>query len=218
MDATDNAEQAVNVALANAFTIFSIEEDENYIRLSTFGQQVACWPAGLPQGVALLKLEAERRAALTLPVDVNGLVEEWRKAMEGVTPGPWHTEPMETSQTDSLDRLYVAGPSEIVHPHDGVCEPERFNDRSFKEDAANMRFIARCSPDNIGSLLAALTAQSSLLDELLSAAKTVMAGLDARIDKASANGGTAVPVFDGIAALHDAIGAASRLHHQMAEE
>lgn len=64
---------------------------------------------------------------------------------------------------------------------------------------------------------AALTAQAALLDELLSAAKTVMAGLDARIDEASANGGTAVPVFAGIAALHDAIGAASRLHHEMAE-
>ncbi|MGJ2408967.1 hypothetical protein ACR8FJ_22675, partial [Salmonella enterica subsp. enterica serovar Paratyphi A] len=44
---TDRDETA-NVALANAFAIFSIEEDENYIRLSTFGQQVACWPANSP--------------------------------------------------------------------------------------------------------------------------------------------------------------------------
>ena len=89
-------------------------------------------------------------------------MDEWRKAMEDVTPGPWHTERMETSRT--VQRLYVAGPSEIVHPHDGVCEPDRHNDRSFKEDDANMRFIARCSPDNITILLEALTAQSALLE------------------------------------------------------
>lgn len=41
--------------------------------------------------------------------------------------------------------------------------------------------------------------------ELLAAAKTVMADLEARIDKALAEGGHAVPVFNGIAGLHDAI-------------
>lgn len=40
---------------------------------------------------------------------------------------------------------------------------------------------------------------------LLASAKIVMAGLEARIDRASEN---AVPVFNGIADLHDAIAAA----------
>jgi hypothetical protein len=42
--------------------------------------------------------------------------------------------------------------------------------------------------------------------KLLAAAKVVLAGLDARIVAA---GGTGVPVFNGIAELHDAIGLAT---------
>lgn len=47
------------------------------------------------------------------------------------------------------------------------------------------------------------TAQNQLLD----AARKVLAGLNARIDAAHGN---AVPLFDGIADLHDAIGAVER--------
>lgn len=78
IQATPDRDETANVALANAFAIFSIEEDENYIRLSTFGQQVACWPANSPQGIALLKLDAERRATPTLPADVKG-EEPWNE-------------------------------------------------------------------------------------------------------------------------------------------
>jgi len=46
--------------------------------------------------------------------------------------------------------------------------------------------------------------------ELLEAAKTVLSGLNARIDAASSVPGGAVPVFAGIAMLHDAIGHAER--------
>lgn len=56
-------------ALANKFAIFSVEEDEKFIRLSAFGEEVACWPADSQQGIALLKLEAERQAALSHPAD-----------------------------------------------------------------------------------------------------------------------------------------------------
>lgn len=41
--------------------------------------------------------------------------------------------------------------------------------------------------------------------ELLAAAEIVLAGLNARIDQASAEGGHSVPVFNGIADLHAAI-------------
>ncbi|KAA0963081.1 hypothetical protein [Pseudomonas sp. ANT_H12B] len=44
----------------------------------------------------------------------------------------------------------------------------------------------------------------SAAPELLRAARKVLAGLNARIDEASASG-SLVPVFDGIAELHDAI-------------
>lgn len=122
--------------------------------------------ASIP-GDPLVAIEAwNRRAAPTLPTDVKGMADEWRKAMEGVTPGPWSTEQMQGLR---VQRLYVVGPSEIVHPHDGICEPARLNDRSFKEDDANMRFIARCSPENIEVLLSAITSQSALLEAFLSA-------------------------------------------------
>jgi len=89
---------------------------------------------------------------------------EWEKAAEGVTPGPWLTELMEMSRTASVQRLYVVGPSEIVHPHDGVCEPDRYNDRAFKEDDANMRWIARCSPDNVLSAFRSLSAKLAAVE------------------------------------------------------
>lgn len=41
--------------------------------------------------------------------------------------------------------------------------------------------------------------------DLLDAAKAVLAGLNDRIDKALAEGGHSVPVFEGIADLHSAI-------------
>jgi hypothetical protein len=114
---TDRDETA-NVALANAFAIFSIEEDENYIRLSTFGQQVACWPTNSPQGNALLELEAERRAAPTLPADVKGLVERLQAGcirtgegdngedlydVEGATDDMWEAAATLTAQAALLE-------------------------------------------------------------------------------------------------------------------
>lgn len=45
--------------------------------------------------------------------------------------------------------------------------------------------------------------------ELLAAAQAVLAGLNERIDTACAAGGTSVPVFHGIAELHDAINKAT---------
>lgn len=50
-------------ALSKHFAIYSVEEDENHIRLSVCGQQVACWHVDTAQGTALLKFEAERQSA-----------------------------------------------------------------------------------------------------------------------------------------------------------
>jgi len=84
---------------------------------------------------------------MTSPVSA---IEAIEKAMEGVTPGPWQTV---QTRTD-IQRLTVAGPSEIVCGLDGICEPDRMNDRLFAEDAANMRYIAACNPVAISELLA----------------------------------------------------------------
>jgi hypothetical protein len=97
------------------------------------------------------------------------LIAEMRAGLEGVTPGPWTTEPMDM-RDQTIDRPYVVGPSEIVVGNDGICEPDKLNDRSFVEDAANMRHIARCSPDNIARLLDAANSYPLLVEALTKAA------------------------------------------------
>jgi hypothetical protein len=70
--------------------------------------------------------------------------------------------------------------------------------------------LMTCDPSRAESVLIPATgAEPDLMamaaaPDLLEAAKTVLAGLNARIDQASEEG-QPVPVFDGIAALHDAI-------------
>lgn len=84
------------------------------------------------------------------------------KALEGVTPGPWQTK---QTRTD-IQRLTVVGPSEVVVGMDGICEPDRMNDRSFAEDDANMRYIAACSPDRMSSILAEARKAEALKREI----------------------------------------------------
>lgn len=87
-------------------------------------------------------------------VDIEQIERELREGLEGVTPGPWHAVQMYQDRTE--DRPFVVGPSDVVVGTDGICEPDRMNYRSFVEDAANMRHIARCDPDTIRALLARL--------------------------------------------------------------
>lgn len=63
---------------------------------------------------------------------------------------------------------------------------------------AQMMYFVEDAQKDIGTLADTLT-------ELREAAKRVLAGLDARIDRSHPS---SVPVFDGIAELHDAIGKA----------
>lgn len=84
-----------------------------------------------------------------MTAEINAIIDQIEKAAEGATPGPWKVRTMATMT------LHVMGPSEIVHPDDGVCMPDRMNDRSFAEDGANMRFIAACNPQNVTALIKA---------------------------------------------------------------
>ncbi|TPM89826.1 FliJ family protein [Mesorhizobium sp. B2-1-3A] len=94
----------------------------------------------------------------------DDLIERLRAGLVGVTPGPWSAVQMDMINKD-LDRPCVVGPSDIVVGNDGICEPDRYNDRMFTEDAANMRHIANCSPDNIRTLLDALAAKDTALSD-----------------------------------------------------
>lgn len=97
------------------------------------------------------------------------------------TPGPWRVGPSNDVQGRYADS------SQIWVPHGAVshCVVASVN-YHLSQSEANARLIA-AAPD------------------LLKAAKEVLAGLNARIDAALADGGHAVPVFHGIAELHAAI-------------
>lgn len=90
------------------------------------------------------------------------------EGLENVTRGPWV--PVEYRTTPSI--LRVDGPSDIVVGNDGICQPERMNDRTFVEDAANMRHIARCDPDTMRSIGAYIETLTRERDEAREALKT----------------------------------------------
>lgn len=79
-----------------------------------------------------------------------------RKAIEaGPTPGEWKSQAMHFDGRIT----HVVGESDIVDGLDGICEPDRINDRTFEESRRNMDFIAACNP-------AAITAVLSEIDRL----------------------------------------------------
>lgn len=82
------------------------------------------------------------------------IAKELRAAMVGVTPGPWSL--YEINKIPAI--FHVHGPSTVVVGTDGICQPDRLNDRQFTEDEANMRYIAACSPDRITAVLDAIDA------------------------------------------------------------
>lgn len=70
------AEKLDEKALAEwlkSFCVYTVEDDEDSIRLSMGGQQIACWSANSPQGTALLKFDAAHREALA-PSPPSGAV------------------------------------------------------------------------------------------------------------------------------------------------
>lgn len=73
-----------------------------------------------------------------------------RMALEaGPTSGEWSVKVDE--KYPQLHR--VVGDSLVIEGKDGICEPDRMNDRSFSEDRANMAYIAACSPVAIIAVL-----------------------------------------------------------------
>lgn len=88
---------------------------------------------------------------MTSPVSA---IEAIEKAIEHATPGPWQTRQMGKRLNKQIDRLFVVGPSEVVHGLDGICEPDRMNDRMFGEDNSNMLYIAACNPVAMREVLA----------------------------------------------------------------
>ena len=88
---------------------------------------------------------------MTSPVSA---IEAIEKAIEHATPGPWQTRQMGKRLNKQIDRLFVVGPSEVVHGLDGICEPDRMNDRMFGEDNSNMLYIAACNPVAMREILA----------------------------------------------------------------
>lgn len=74
-----------------------------------------------------------------------------RKALEaGPTPGEWGTE--QDRERPQIHR--VMGESTVVEGLDGICEPDRMNDRTFEESRMNMAFIASCNPVAMTAVLA----------------------------------------------------------------
>jgi len=99
--------------------------------------------------------------------NADALAAEMLAGLEGVTPGEW--ELYEHSKTPLV--FHVRGQSEVIVGLDGVCLPDKYNDRSYEEDAANMRHIHANRPTAIRALLserAAMKAELAGLREAIS--------------------------------------------------
>jgi hypothetical protein len=93
------------------------------------------------------------------------------KAMEGVTPGPWHPGHLGTDSTcqcrSIVDEGIYMGAIATVHVDNGLPIGEGGNDAPPAEEAAaNMRYIAACSPDRMREVLAAAREAEALKREI----------------------------------------------------
>ena len=104
--------------------------------------------------------------------------------MSAHTPGPWVIERIEGSNQFVIRGNVSRNRNGILKRIAAIGCPRPMASAGLAEDEANARLIA-ASP------------------ELLKAAKTVLAGLNARIEAGKETG--KLPVFDGIADLHSAI-------------
>lgn len=84
-----------------------------------------------------------------MTADLSELIAKVKEQLPKVTRGPWEI----YTEMPTPEVLAVQGPSEIVYGLDGICTPDRLNDRTFAEDAANMRFIALLNPVTVSALL-----------------------------------------------------------------
>lgn len=91
------------------------------------------------------------------PTDAKELVEAWREAMEGVTPGPWKwwtscSWRRLSSAVRGFDR-----DGGVICPT--VSRSDRHPDLIVSDD--DMEWIARCSPVGVSALLALIEAQAA---------------------------------------------------------
>lgn len=95
---------------------------------------------------------------MTAPADTAGIVESWRKAMEGVPPGGWAY----SAQKGVPGHCYVA---QVFEDDEG---PSLLTiDPTPDEDVASRvaSWIARCSPPGVSALLDIIEAQAAELAE-----------------------------------------------------
>lgn len=89
-------DKALRDALTRSFAIYAIE-DEDDVYLSTGGKVIARWGQHSPEGIALLRLDAEIRAALSPSPDttasgggelaeLRAKLEGWNSWAEGLSP------------------------------------------------------------------------------------------------------------------------------------
>lgn len=92
-----------------------------------------------------------RRALPSLPSDIDGLVEELERGLEGTSDGPWHT------HRRSYDIVVRNADHYLLRTEQwGRLEPA-----DAAQMKANAEHVARCSPANIRKLIAALRARQA---------------------------------------------------------
>ncbi|MCC2098658.1 MAG: Lar family restriction alleviation protein, partial [Hyphomicrobiales bacterium] len=98
-----------------------------------------------------------RRTLPSLPSDIDGLVEELERGLEGVTPGPWIRSGVQYRATDLSGKLLAAGPD------GGLLFFSPMGGDGDQQAAAirDLDHIARCHPANIRKLIAALRARQA---------------------------------------------------------
>lgn len=106
--------------------------------------------------------------ATTFSALSEGVVAEWRAAMEGVTPGPWvYINPVEFDGDDENESGGFIHPGG-VEGDDGnpVCA---FGDPSGSgtmfENAADHHWLTRCSPSGISGLLALIESLRATIEQ-----------------------------------------------------
>lgn len=131
---------------------------------------VACDAHARAVAEAIAKITALRAeleaAGASVPEDVSGLVEEWRKAAEDVTPGPWMSETEHSENVEDDDRqqeVYVCS-KDTVCDYTVLSTMGRTESVPLERKQANAAWIARCSPTGIGTLLDALATMAAELE------------------------------------------------------
>lgn len=94
-------------------------------------------------------------------------LDELEALARAATQGEWETRSISRRFRPVHEILGVFGKSEVVANMDGIAVPDRMNDRSFEEDAANMRFIAAANPATVRSLIAEVRKAQQERDDFL---------------------------------------------------